>query len=104
MQTLVHLTASDLSILCVCVYIHIHIYTHTHGYVCIHIYIYRYIPSFLNQNVNAYSEYHHSRVGEEPSYSCEQGWAGNVSFDSLLSPFRLFLSKLTWFLKQNYRN
>ena len=46
MQTLVHLTASDLSILCVCVYIHIHIYTHTHGYVCIHIYIYTdiYLP------------------------------------------------------------
>lgn len=38
MQTLVHLTASALSILCVCVYIHIHIYTHTHRYVCIHIY------------------------------------------------------------------
>lgn len=38
MQTLVHLTASALSILCVCVYIHIHIYTHTHDAVCIHIY------------------------------------------------------------------
>lgn len=34
--------------------------------------------------------------GKKPNSSYEEGWAGNVSFGYLLSPFRLFLSKLNW--------
>lgn len=74
MQTLVHLTALSLSIF---VYIYIFFSFLT-------------ITSMPSMNIVI------QEWGKKPNSSYEEGWAGNVSFGYLLSPFRLFLSKLNW--------
>lgn len=61
-------------------------------YFCIRLYFFPFliIRSMPSLNVIIVQEW----GGEEPNSSNEQGRAGNVSFGCLLSPFRLFPSKL----------
>lgn len=75
-QTLIHLTALDLSI-----------------------FVYTYIFFLSYHNVNASSEYHSPEWGK--NQSLEQGWAGNVSVGYLLSPDDFYQSS-TAYLKPNY--